>query len=82
VRRAGFEPATNGFAGGGSRKVSLVAETIGLQHDSLSSENQWQPLRGSYTGHTRRIRADRNVFAPIGLLVFLVFYWFSSSAIT
>ena len=36
----------DGFAGGGSRKV-LVAETIGPQHNSLSSENQRQPLRGS-----------------------------------
>jgi hypothetical protein len=42
-----LEPATNGFAGGGLRKLWLVAETVGPQRGSLSSENQWQPLRGS-----------------------------------
>jgi hypothetical protein len=40
VGRAGLEPATNGFAGGGSRKVPLIAGTVGLHQDSLSSENQ------------------------------------------
>ena len=43
----GLEPATNGFASGGFRQVSLIAKTVGLQRDSLASENQWQPLRGS-----------------------------------
>jgi hypothetical protein len=64
--QAGLEPATNGFAGGGSRKVSLIVGTVGLQRDSLSSENQREPLRGSQTGHTRRISADQNMFAPRG----------------
>jgi len=66
VGRAGLEPATNGFAGGGFHRFSAIAEHIVLQVNWLSHANQRQPLRGFKTGHTRRISADQNMFATRG----------------